>query len=97
MGVETTSHVFFQCNVVRQVMRKISSWWNVEYLEVNSMREQWPVLARVSTPDSIKTSKVIIEGLLRRYVGGLCGNFRNKILFDREIPEKVLIFDNLVL
>ncbi|GKB94355.1 RNA-directed DNA polymerase, eukaryota [Tanacetum coccineum] len=34
MGVETTSHVFFQCNVVRQVMRKISSWWECGVMEV---------------------------------------------------------------
>ncbi|GKA33985.1 RNA-directed DNA polymerase, eukaryota [Tanacetum coccineum] len=26
-GVESTNHIFFQCVVVRQIMRKISSWW----------------------------------------------------------------------
>nr|GEY73357.1 RNA-directed DNA polymerase, eukaryota [Tanacetum cinerariifolium] len=39
-GVETTNLLFFQCNVVRQIMRKISSWWNVDYLDVNSY-EEW--------------------------------------------------------
>ncbi|GKB53118.1 RNA-directed DNA polymerase, eukaryota [Tanacetum coccineum] len=28
-GVESTNHIFFQCVVVRQIMRKISSWWNI--------------------------------------------------------------------
>ncbi|GJV65988.1 RNA-directed DNA polymerase, eukaryota [Tanacetum coccineum] len=60
MGVETTSHVFFQCNVVRQVMRKISSWWNVEYMEVNSYEEwrSWLVSTRIRS-----NIKVIIEGI----------------------------------
>ncbi|GJY55016.1 RNA-directed DNA polymerase, eukaryota [Tanacetum coccineum] len=60
MGVETTSHVFFQCNVVRQVMRKISSWWNVEYMEVNSYEEwrSWLVSTRIRS-----NIKVIIEGV----------------------------------
>ncbi|GKC84708.1 RNA-directed DNA polymerase, eukaryota, reverse transcriptase zinc-binding domain protein [Tanacetum coccineum] len=85
MGVETTSHVFFQCNVVRQVMRKISSWWNVEYMEVNSYEEwrSWLVSTRIRS-----NIKVIIEGI---YYGlwWVMWNFRNKILFDTKIPEKV--------
>ncbi|GKE29957.1 RNA-directed DNA polymerase, eukaryota, reverse transcriptase zinc-binding domain protein [Tanacetum coccineum] len=39
VGVETTNHIFFQCAVVRQIMRKISSWWNIDYLDVNSYEE----------------------------------------------------------
>ncbi|GJZ87500.1 RNA-directed DNA polymerase, eukaryota, reverse transcriptase zinc-binding domain protein [Tanacetum coccineum] len=38
-GVESTNHIFFQCVVVRQIMRKISSWWNIDYSEVNSYEE----------------------------------------------------------
>ncbi|GJZ44000.1 RNA-directed DNA polymerase, eukaryota [Tanacetum coccineum] len=34
-GVESSSHLFFQCNLVRQVVRKISSWWNIDYVDVN--------------------------------------------------------------
>ncbi|GJU58649.1 RNA-directed DNA polymerase, eukaryota [Tanacetum coccineum] len=41
-GVESTNHIFFQCVVVRQIMRKISSWWNIDYSDVNSY-EEWRV------------------------------------------------------
>ncbi|GJR07150.1 RNA-directed DNA polymerase, eukaryota [Tanacetum coccineum] len=41
-GVESTNHIFFQCVVVRQIMRKISSWWNIDYSDVNSY-EEWQV------------------------------------------------------
>nr|GFC36786.1 RNA-directed DNA polymerase, eukaryota [Tanacetum cinerariifolium] len=34
-GVETTSHLFFQCVLSKQIMRKVSSWWNVDYTDVS--------------------------------------------------------------
>nr|GEX69201.1 nucleotide-binding alpha-beta plait domain-containing protein [Tanacetum cinerariifolium] len=92
MGVETTSHVFFQCKVVRQIMRKISSWWNMDYLEVDSYEDwrAWLVSTRIHS-----SLKGIIEGI---YYGlwWVMWNFRNKLLFDTKTPEKALIFDSLV-
>nr|GFC07985.1 RNA-directed DNA polymerase, eukaryota [Tanacetum cinerariifolium] len=41
-GVETTSHLFFQCVLSKQIMRKVSSWWNVNYTDVSSY-EEWRV------------------------------------------------------
>nr|GEU76596.1 retrovirus-related Pol polyprotein from transposon TNT 1-94 [Tanacetum cinerariifolium] len=38
-GVETTSHLFFQCVLSKQIMRKVSSWWNVDYTDVSSYEE----------------------------------------------------------
>ncbi|GKB65708.1 RNA-directed DNA polymerase, eukaryota [Tanacetum coccineum] len=35
-GAESSCHIFFQCNLVRQLARKISSWWNVDYIDVSS-------------------------------------------------------------
>nr|GFB64541.1 RNA-directed DNA polymerase, eukaryota [Tanacetum cinerariifolium] len=32
-GVETTSHLFFQCVVSKIFLRKVSSWWNVDYTD----------------------------------------------------------------
>nr|GEX60059.1 RNA-directed DNA polymerase, eukaryota [Tanacetum cinerariifolium] len=92
VGVETTNHLFFQCNVVRQIMRKISSWWNVDYLDVNSYEEwrAWLFSIRIQSR---------LKGILEGVYYGLwwsMWNFRNKLLFDKKIPEKALIFDNLV-
>ncbi|GJW72022.1 RNA-directed DNA polymerase, eukaryota [Tanacetum coccineum] len=87
-GVESTNHIFFQCVVVRQIMRKISSWWNIDYSDVNSYEEWrvWLVSIRIQSK---------LEGV---YYGlwWYMWNFRNKLLFDKKIPEKALIFDNLV-
>nr|GEX84177.1 RNA-directed DNA polymerase, eukaryota [Tanacetum cinerariifolium] len=59
-GVETTNHIFFQCVVVRQIMRKISSWWNIDYSDVNSYKEWrvWLVSIRIQSK-----LKGILEGV----------------------------------
>nr|GEU81705.1 RNA-directed DNA polymerase, eukaryota, reverse transcriptase zinc-binding domain protein [Tanacetum cinerariifolium] len=41
-GGETTSHLFFQCVLSKQIMRKVSSWWNVDYTDVSSY-EEWRI------------------------------------------------------
>nr|GFA70293.1 RNA-directed DNA polymerase, eukaryota [Tanacetum cinerariifolium] len=39
-GVESSEHLFFRCNLTRQIARKISLWWNVIYEDVNSY-DKW--------------------------------------------------------
>ncbi|GJR53414.1 RNA-directed DNA polymerase, eukaryota, partial [Tanacetum coccineum] len=39
VGVESARHVFFSCCLVRQIARKVCSWWEVEYANVNSFIE----------------------------------------------------------
>ncbi|GJT93456.1 RNA-directed DNA polymerase, eukaryota [Tanacetum coccineum] len=59
-GVETTQHLFFKCIVIRQIMTKILSWWNVEYAKVNTY-EEWALWL-----DSIRMQsnlKQIFEGV----------------------------------
>ncbi|GJW04506.1 hypothetical protein Tco_1563362 [Tanacetum coccineum] len=36
MGVETTSHLFFTCDMAQQVSRLIIRWWDVPDLEMDS-------------------------------------------------------------
>ncbi|GKE08668.1 RNA-directed DNA polymerase, eukaryota [Tanacetum coccineum] len=39
-GVETSSHLFFSCCMVRQISCMIARWWDVPYVEVDS-HEEW--------------------------------------------------------
>ncbi|GKC20760.1 RNA-directed DNA polymerase, eukaryota [Tanacetum coccineum] len=39
-GVESTSHLFFTCHIASEISRKISSWWDVSYMEISSY-EDW--------------------------------------------------------
>ncbi|GKA77732.1 hypothetical protein Tco_0784269 [Tanacetum coccineum] len=79
-------------NRFQDIMRKISSWWNIDYSDVNSYEEWrvWLVSIRIQSK---------LKGVLEGVYYGLwwyMWNFRNKLLFDKKIPEKALIFDNLV-
>ncbi|GJR38064.1 RNA-directed DNA polymerase, eukaryota [Tanacetum coccineum] len=91
-GVESTSHLFFQCSLVRQIAQKISSWWNVDHADVTSYEEwrTWMVSLRIQ--DSLKA---VFEGVFY----GLWWSiwiFRNKLLFEKEAPTQATIFDNIV-
>ncbi|GKA74306.1 RNA-directed DNA polymerase, eukaryota [Tanacetum coccineum] len=59
-GAESSCHIFFQCNLVRQLARKISSWWNVDYVDVSSYEEwyTWLVSLRLQT-----NLKAVFEGI----------------------------------
>ncbi|GKD31094.1 RNA-directed DNA polymerase, eukaryota, reverse transcriptase zinc-binding domain protein [Tanacetum coccineum] len=39
-AVESSRHIFFNCNVAREILRKIARWWDVSYMEVSSY-EEW--------------------------------------------------------
>ncbi|GKC97535.1 hypothetical protein Tco_1167810 [Tanacetum coccineum] len=70
----------------------IDSIWNIDYSDVNSYEEWrvWLVSIRIQSK---------LKGVLEGVYYGLwwyMWNFRNKLLFDKKIPEKALIFDNLV-
>nr|GEY89410.1 reverse transcriptase domain-containing protein [Tanacetum cinerariifolium] len=91
-GVETTSHLFFQCVLSKQIMRKVSSWWNVDYTDL-SLYEEWRVwLVSIRIPNKLKS---MMEGVFYGLWWSIW-NFRNKLLFDNKTPKKALIFDNLV-
>ncbi|GJX96590.1 RNA-directed DNA polymerase, eukaryota, reverse transcriptase zinc-binding domain protein [Tanacetum coccineum] len=58
--VETACHLFFKCSILRQIVRKISSWWDVSYTEVDSY-EDWLIWL-----DSLRMSvklKMMFEGV----------------------------------
>ena len=91
-GVETTSHLFFQCDMAKQLMRKISSWWNIDESTASSYEEWCDWMESIRMQNKMK-------GMLEGVCYGLwwsIWNFRNKHLFDKKIPKKAVIFDNLV-
>ncbi|GKA57493.1 hypothetical protein Tco_0756681, partial [Tanacetum coccineum] len=65
--VETSRHLFFYCCMVRQIVRKITRWWDVPYVEVESYEDwyNWLVNLRISS-----MHKQMFEGIdvMRRLV-----------------------------
>ncbi|GJZ73009.1 RNA-directed DNA polymerase, eukaryota, reverse transcriptase zinc-binding domain protein [Tanacetum coccineum] len=91
-GAKTSDHLFFKCNMVREIGRKIARWWNINFQEVNSYEDwkTWIVSCRMDTK-----LKHMFEGIwysLWWYVW----NYRNKLLFDDKIPMNAVIFDNVI-
>ncbi|GJR55687.1 RNA-directed DNA polymerase, eukaryota [Tanacetum coccineum] len=58
--VETASHLFFKCSLLRQIARKVSSWWNVDYVGVNSYEEWLDWLGSLRLPAKLK---LMLEGV----------------------------------
>ncbi|GJR62535.1 RNA-directed DNA polymerase, eukaryota, reverse transcriptase zinc-binding domain protein [Tanacetum coccineum] len=48
--VESSSHLFFKCNMVRDIIRKITRWWDITYIEADSYEDwlNWLVNLRLS-------------------------------------------------
>ncbi|GKA30743.1 RNA-directed DNA polymerase, eukaryota [Tanacetum coccineum] len=91
--VETTSHVFFQCELAKDLFRMVCNWWNVAFREVYSF-DDW-----VLWINSIRLSTKL-KNLLQGVCYGIWWRiwvFRNKLIFGDSIPAKAVIFDDVVL
>ncbi|GJZ54469.1 RNA-directed DNA polymerase, eukaryota [Tanacetum coccineum] len=91
--VESTSHIFFACSMVRDLYRKIASWWELSYSEFDSYDDwlDWFQVLRLHSKH-----RDMLEGVFYA-MWWLVWNFRNKSLFDSRSPSKAILFDDLVL
>ncbi|GJU81223.1 RNA-directed DNA polymerase, eukaryota, reverse transcriptase zinc-binding domain protein [Tanacetum coccineum] len=91
-AIESTSHIFFTCQTSKEILRKISRWWDIDYMEVSSYEEwlDWIVNTRLPVK-----SKQVLEGVC--YVlWWHVWSFRNNSIFYSQLPSKARIFDDVV-
>ncbi|GKC73941.1 RNA-directed DNA polymerase, eukaryota, reverse transcriptase zinc-binding domain protein [Tanacetum coccineum] len=91
-AVESSSHIFFACHIARELFRKITRWWDINFLEVSSHEEwtDWLLNLRL-----LSKHKKLLEGVC--YVMWWhIWNFRNKSVFGASIPSKAAIFEDIV-
>ncbi|GJR32202.1 RNA-directed DNA polymerase, eukaryota [Tanacetum coccineum] len=91
-SVESTSHIFFSCQLSSQLMAKVCRWWELDYIPLNSYANWffWLTNSRLS-----KLKKEILEGVC--YVTWwLIWKFRNQCLFRASQPRRDCIFDDIV-
>ncbi|GJR16920.1 RNA-directed DNA polymerase, eukaryota, reverse transcriptase zinc-binding domain protein [Tanacetum coccineum] len=91
-GVESSAHLFFQCDLVRQIARKIAVWWNVKYVDCISYVEwvDWLGSLRLGFK-----AKMMFEGTFYTLWWNIW-TYRNRLLFDVKSPLKANIYDNVV-
>ncbi|GJT00937.1 RNA-directed DNA polymerase, eukaryota, partial [Tanacetum coccineum] len=71
--------------------RKISSWWNVDYVDVSSYEELYTWLVSLRFQANLKA---MFEGIFYCLWWSVW-MFRNKILFEKDTPSQARIFDNI--
>ncbi|GJY09056.1 RNA-directed DNA polymerase, eukaryota, partial [Tanacetum coccineum] len=91
-GAETSSHLFFSCCMVRQVVRLITCWWDVPYMEFESYDGWLAWLVNLRLPYK---NKMMLEGVFYVMWWHLW-TFRNKTIFKAKAPAKALFFDDVV-
>ncbi|GJW33457.1 RNA-directed DNA polymerase, eukaryota, reverse transcriptase zinc-binding domain protein [Tanacetum coccineum] len=90
--VETASHLFFKCSLLRQIARKVSSWWNVDYVGVNSYEEWFDWLGSLRLPAKLK---LMLEGVFYVVLWYIWSH-HNKTIFESKAPLKSIIFDDVI-
>nr|GEX74792.1 RNA-directed DNA polymerase, eukaryota [Tanacetum cinerariifolium] len=88
---ETTSHLFFSCQMARDVSKHIARWWSVPEYEFGTYDEWSSWFAEVHLP---AMNKSMFEGVF--YVAWwLLWWFRNKEIFEEKVPKKELFLDDV--
>ncbi|GJR83958.1 RNA-directed DNA polymerase, eukaryota, reverse transcriptase zinc-binding domain protein [Tanacetum coccineum] len=91
-AVESSSHIFFACHIARESFRKITRWWDINFLEISS-HEDWTEW--ISNLRLHSKHKKLLEGVC--YVMWWhIWNFRNKSIFGAVTPSKASIFEDIV-
>ncbi|GJX25617.1 hypothetical protein Tco_0231913, partial [Tanacetum coccineum] len=89
---DTTENLTLE-NMNTQLARKISSWWNVDYVDVSSYEEWYTWLVSLRLQANLKA---VFEGIFYCLWWSVW-MFRNKILFEKDTPSQAKIFDNIYL
>ncbi|GJR07612.1 RNA-directed DNA polymerase, eukaryota, reverse transcriptase zinc-binding domain protein [Tanacetum coccineum] len=90
IGVETTSHLFFTCEMAQQVSHLINLWWDVPDIEIDSY-DSWKVW--VGNIRLISKTKMMFEGVYH-VSWWLLWWYRNQKIFEAKTPNKALLFDD---
>ncbi|GJW62964.1 RNA-directed DNA polymerase, eukaryota [Tanacetum coccineum] len=91
-GVETSRHLFFSCELARDVMNLIIRWWNVSSSVFESYEEWLEWFVNIRLPSK---NKKMFEGVF--YVTWwLLWWFRNKTIFEGKTIKKAMLFDEVI-
>nr|GEU77497.1 RNA-directed DNA polymerase, eukaryota [Tanacetum cinerariifolium] len=89
---EDSSHLFFSCCMVTEVVRLICHWWNIDWSPLGSYAD-W-----LSWFNSIRFNsflKALLDGFFYTAWWSVW-IFRNQLLFSSQAPRKDVLFDDIV-
>ncbi|GJT00400.1 RNA-directed DNA polymerase, eukaryota, reverse transcriptase zinc-binding domain protein [Tanacetum coccineum] len=92
LAVESTSHIFFSCSMMKDLYKNIVRWWDINMTALSSY-EEWQDW--FSSLHLLSKLKLILEGVF--YITWwTTWNYRNKSIFGPNIPSKARLFDDIV-
>ncbi|GJT48903.1 RNA-directed DNA polymerase, eukaryota, reverse transcriptase zinc-binding domain protein [Tanacetum coccineum] len=53
VAVETTSHIFFDCSMVKDIYKRIASWWDINILATSTYEEGWAWFMTLRLPTKL--------------------------------------------
>ncbi|GKD33208.1 RNA-directed DNA polymerase, eukaryota, reverse transcriptase zinc-binding domain protein [Tanacetum coccineum] len=92
LGVETTNHLFFTCDMAKQVSNLIARWWDVPCIDIDSYGNWRTWIDNIRLPAK---NKNMLEGVFF-VMWWLLWNFRNKKMFEDKAPSKATILDEVI-
>ena len=90
--VETVNHIFFTCDLAKDLWALLAKWWELDVPFCASISD-W-----LSWLDSLSISfkaRVFLDGVGSAIMWSLW-SFRNRLLFSNHPPKKSLIWDSIV-
>nr|GEV10571.1 RNA-directed DNA polymerase, eukaryota, reverse transcriptase zinc-binding domain protein [Tanacetum cinerariifolium] len=63
-AVESSRHLFFSCHFISELMHKITRWWDMDYMEINSFEEWLEWVSSIQLP--LKQKQIFEAFSLRR-------------------------------
>nr|GEU75893.1 RNA-directed DNA polymerase, eukaryota [Tanacetum cinerariifolium] len=91
-SAEASRHLFFSCQFVRDIMKKITRWWELKYRDFDSYKGWLVWMTSIRLPTK---AKKVFEGICY-IVWCHTWNWRNMTIFGQESTSKANIFDEIV-
>ncbi|GJW91592.1 RNA-directed DNA polymerase, eukaryota, reverse transcriptase zinc-binding domain protein [Tanacetum coccineum] len=82
---ESSRHLFFSCNFIRDIMLKINRWWEVDHREFDSYDEWLEWLASIRLPMKVKK---VFEGHMMSVVSGILGIGGIRRYLAMKLPQR---------
>ncbi|GJW27992.1 RNA-directed DNA polymerase, eukaryota [Tanacetum coccineum] len=92
VGIESTNHLFFACDMAKKISKLIARWWDVPFMDFDSYGEWRSWIDNVKMP---KKNKNMFEGIFF-VMWWLLWNFRNKKMFEDKSYSKASFFDEVI-
>nr|GEW92005.1 hypothetical protein [Tanacetum cinerariifolium] len=92
LDVETANHLFFNCELARDLWSSLAMWWNVDILICANISDWLDWLDDVRVPSNARSFLDGTGGTLMWHIW----NYRNNLIFSSSPSKKNLIWDSIV-